>query len=169
MKYRLYRFTGPPKGQGEALSAVNHRPGGVSMKEGRAALGRTTPPHFIVILSRLPGIGDLNPVGGHLDASLLDRVADLLGNCALRAWFRRASSVRGLERSIHVFARGIARGGAGQLQTGDLNRDKFNRGVTENVQSQSVINFAPLQSQGTGVQAPTQRGWNGLAAQSGGY
>jgi hypothetical protein len=34
--------------------------------------------------------------------------------------------------------------GTGQLHTGTLNRDTLDRGVTENVQSHSVINFAPL-------------------------
>jgi hypothetical protein len=81
------------------------------MKGGRAALGRATP-HFIVILSRLPVRGDPNQIGGHLDASLLDRATDPFGQLRfeglVQVRFQLAHPIaRGLERGIQVLARGL--------------------------------------------------------------
>src|SRR5215216_7269714 len=118
------------------------------MKVGRAALGRSTP-HFSVIHQCLPVISNLNQIGGRLDTSLVDPAANPFGQLRFEGVVQLRLQLayplaRGIERSIQVLARGIARGGTGQLHTGTLNRDTLDRGVTENVQSQSIINLAPL-------------------------
>jgi len=84
------------------------------MKVGRAALGCSTP-HFIVILSRLPVIGDLNQIGGRLNTSLLDPAADPFGQlrfeCLVQLRLQLAHpSARGIERRIQVLARGLPEG-----------------------------------------------------------
>jgi len=106
------------------------------MKGGRAALGRSTP-HFSVILSRLPVIGDLHPIGGRLNTSLLDPGADPFGQLRFEGLVQLCLQLahpiaRGIERRIQVPARGIARGSIGQLHTGALDRDVIKEDPDDN-------------------------------------
>jgi hypothetical protein len=69
----------------------------------------------IVILSRLPVIGYLNPISGHLDASLLDRAADPFGQLRFEGLVQARLQLahplaRGLERGIQVLALGLPEG-----------------------------------------------------------